>query len=247
MIIAKNEDSYYDHLDEETLAYFRNDGYVRNGDLTKLKNQLLGIPPMEYREPFRYGSLFDLYLTEREKFDKGLFFHSESGKFCTNTGTETLWFSPTEYKTIMDNAEAVLSMFPELAQGTGAYQKVIKAENLTIEEGISVKAKIKIDKYFDKGEHPKYPDMTVQIDLKTTSAKSYDEYIKKFYELDYHRNGAFYKDVGKSNMNILVAVNRESKIFPIYIAKTILEEGRKSYRTLVKQGIKKGIISPNKT
>ncbi len=243
MILAKNDSE--DFFNEEAIAYFRNDGYIRNGDLTKIKNKILGIPNAEYKEPFRYGTLLDIYLTERERFIKTLTFHNESEKFSIHTGTEVLYFTTTEYVNILQNAEALLSQYPELSASSGTFQKVVKSENLAIDEQLFVKAKIKIDKYFEKGEHPKYPELTVQIDIKTTSAKSYEEYIKRFYELDYHRNGAFYKDVAKSNMNVLIAVNRESKIFPIYIAKDILEEGRKAYKTIIKQGVKAGLIVPN--
>lgn len=100
------------------------------------------------------------------------------------------------------------------------------------EQSTGLPCKSKIDSLFKK---------TV-IDLKTTSAKTENEFKRNILAFKYNRQGAFYMDSVGAKRFIIVGLQKKApfNIWKIEISKTDLDIGRKQYLQLLKHGHRHG-------
>lgn len=103
------------------------------------------------------------------------------------------------------------------------------------EQNTGLPCKSKLDSLFKK---------TV-IDLKTTSAKTENEFKRNILSFKYNRQGAFYMDAVGAKRFIIVGLQKQApfNIWKIEISKTDLEAGRKQYLQLLKHGQKHGYFN----
>jgi hypothetical protein len=232
MIKARKTSAY----STELLDYFKADGYLRNGDVTKLYHRLTNKPANDYKGAYRFGSLFDYYYTETDYFKENIDYDGE--KFYLSEGNKKLEFSFEEFELFVKSAQVLDAKYPNLRK-YGVTQFIIKDK--LIVNNREVKAKIKCDFWFDK-TLPEMPKMKVIVDLKTTTATSKEEFMKRFFEYDYDRNGAFYLDVAKANVYMCLAISRNLEIYEIAVAKDLLQSGRAKYNYIIENSIKKGFL-----
>jgi len=230
---------------QEGDGYFAPDGHQSNSKVKSLAHEAKKGEPLnfDYKEPFRYGSLLDVYITEPERFE-ATFQNLKDGKFCiTDEGGELKKFTLLELETIIQNKMALFARFPQLKEAE--MQKVIRRDSFAIGK-YKVRAKIKCDFYFGVEKAREIFGLPVTgpaiVDLKATTAKTEEEFESRFWKYDYHQQAAFYSDVAGACTFWIVAINRESEIYHFRVAGNRFKAGRLRYTNRINLAGEAGLL-----
>lgn len=228
-------------------GYFKPDKFLSNSKVKELAHMVdKGTPPESHYNQFRYGTLLDVYMTDFERFNETLFRSKKGNLVIKDEFGEVAHFSLKELEMIIKNKTAVFEKFPALQDAET--QKVIRNEAFTIKSktfDLTVRAKIKCDFYFtpEQARHlvgkVRKP---VIVDLKSTSAPTYKDFMTNFWNYEYHRQAAFYTDVAQACSFWIVAVNRASDVFAFRVTPQMIQAGRLNYTNAITKAFRAGLL-----
>lgn len=187
---------------------------LSNSKMSEIKKQIAG--KSDFFDPadaFRFGSLIDAMITEWHRIEWAM-------KLLDNEP-----IIPTEFETARKMRKAFLadrSCCDLVFSNNVEYQKVFIREMEMQSTGVkfSVLCKCKFDFYG-----------AVSGDIKSTTAKTVQEFIAACYRFDYFRSRAFYMDIAKTDLDVIIGISKVNfKIF-----KLVIKRGDKYHTEGVKQ------------
>lgn len=182
-----------------------------NSDLSEFKRLLIGDNRKLPKTAFKIGSVFHAMLLEPA------------------TVSPEVWATLTEIQ-----QDQVLAMFHSANKDVllNKYLQSDRREEVFLfeEEGLKCKAKIDLLPHIDK-----------VVDIKTTSAKTYQGFVEAILKYDYHRQGAFYARAAQRPGTIFVGIQKQAPFDIFHVDLThwtgpaSMEAGRHLYLHLIRQ------------
>lgn len=151
-------------------------------------------------DAFRFGSLIDAMITEGHRIEWAMKLLDDQP------------IIPTEFETARKMRKAFLadrSCCDLVFSNNVEYQKVFIRQLEMQSTGVqfSVLCKCKFDFYG-----------AVSGDIKSTTAKTLQEFIAACYRFDYFRSRAFYMDIAKTDIDVIIGISKVNfKIFKLVI------------------------------
>lgn len=183
---------------------------ISNSDLSALKNLLY--PREEIGDKTRAyanGTLLDNMITEIDKVD----FYNLTVQYCDYQ------FSQLEFDTAKKMKAAYLKdSFCKMLNDAADYQAITVNHNFDIEyNGFKFQ--------LSAGVRCKW-DLLVRAwqmggDIKSTAAKTHDQFVAACHHFDYFRSRAWYMDLEGINKDVLIGISKHNfQVFKIFIDKT---------------------------
>jgi hypothetical protein len=193
---------------------------VSNSDLTELWKQMIGDEARyDFEKAFRFGSLFDAMITEPHRINT-------YAKTIDGIPVESKdWNTALKMKQTFFN-DPFCSHFHSICEGQKEF--VTQSHEMSFGGGnFTLPMRCRYDLY---SEAIRYGG-----DIKSTSAKTMDEFIASCTAFDYWRARALYMDISKSEKDVLIGVSKKvDKIFIIKIEKgdPNYQKGKERYQEL---------------
>lgn len=191
---------------------------VSNSDLTKLKNEMLGVRIIDNQQAFYFGTLFDNMLTEHDNIS---FYEKKLNGKSVN---KSLWEqSMAMRKALLEDEQVRFLLKDKNSEFQKVFVKEREFEYRNLKYVLNTKCKFDI-----------FSPIT-SVDLKTTVAKSQKEFENACDIFDYDRQVAWYMDIsGIDYMGIVGISKKNNKIFKLFIDRnsSLYRQGYKKYMYL---------------
>lgn len=190
---------------------------VSSSDLGALKRTFYGLPDnrAELIEVFNFGNLVDAMLTERN-----LLYPALMG--LRQADGSMIYFEPSVWRLarrLADTLEKdpVISLLLPISIG----QYIVRRTLDFMYEGevYQIKGKCKFDLLARK--------IKTGLDFKTTSCRTYKEFVESIFFFDYDKQGAWYMDLGRIDYHWIAGISKSTgKVF-----KYAIERGDKAHKS----------------
>jgi hypothetical protein len=238
---------------DDRTGYFSNREYISRSDLLRCEGNHTDPP----KSVFRMGSMFDMFFTEPQLFDAAQVSDWEMLQLLrAKQAAREIGLMPDAYWKWHDAVISIVAGKPPEPPAFMKMQREIYRNKLEISEGVTIKAKCKLDYWF--------PDAKTIIDLKSTTKYDRGAFEGDIKNHDLALQAAYYSDVARAESFTLLVVSYAN---PQVLQKALIGDiaanrllskppyawcyefsadelaaGREKYRRLALEGIKKGII-----
>ncbi len=244
--------------EKEQEAYFKQSEFISRGDLLRVEARLKGLPEKDTPEfVFEGGRMFDAFFTEPAKFKADEYSDFDKLQLLKALRAFEGYKGPY-YALVQEWATFVRqSLRGETKAPEGwIFQHETYRHEFAISEGIAVQAKIKSD--------IRVKQYNLCIDLKSTTCKTYFDFVQSLHKYSIALQGAWYKDVGKFDKFVVVGVNYQTpnalekamngdakameallapaQVFVVEFSEMTLQKERTRYQRIIKEGIQQGFF-----
>ena len=195
---------------------------VSNSDLSRLKSELN--PRENIADPtaaYRFGNLLDIVITEPEKAD---FFNRIIG---TEKFTAKEWKLAEKMKNAFLRDEYCFNLIKDRRNSLFQYVEV-KDRTFNF-KGFEFTLPCRCK--FDIISKP----IKISADIKTTDAKTHNEFLSAIEYFDYDRQSAWYMDLGETDHHVIIGISKKNnKVFKVFINRksSLYLQGKNKYTYL---------------
>lgn len=197
----------------QQVNYYENKEYISNSDLSSLRDDELDISkPKAIQRIYDFGNLVDKMITEPQTVER---FYNQS--LCD--GDDYILATKLSDKLINN------PVISRLLKYMNSQHEIYKSLKVTYNgENFLFKARCKFDGYSK--------DKKISVDYKTTKCKSQKEFENSIIQFGYHRQGAYYMDLGGTDQHWIFGVSKVNKeIFTVVMHRNseLYKKGKMSY------------------